>query len=165
MRIVERSPDQRQLQTLFLPQEPRRVIPDEVAEEIILTHPVQPPTSSFLERIFRETFTGTAGVDTLDLPNPPAEGHYFYVFALGAFHSEAATRAVTILIGSAALGFTELLPTTSVGASTSLAMQRAFLLPPGLNIRMSTPGLLSPGQNTLRITFIDYLLPEVHPAI
>jgi len=164
VRIVERSPDQRQLQLLYIPQEPRRVMPDEIAEEIVLTHPAQPPTASFLERLFRNQVVGAAGVSTVDLL-APLEGRYFYVLACGAFHDDTASRNMTILLGSSTLGYTELLATFTAGTNKSGTIGRAFLVPPGLNVRFSLNALVTPFVLTGRMTYSELLLAENHPAI
>lgn len=164
MRIVERSPDQRQLQTLFLPQEPRRVMPDEIAEEIVLTHPAQPPTASFLERIFRNTVTGAATVTTVDLPSAPSD-RYWWVQACGGFHNDTAERRLTILLGSSTIGYSELTQGSRLLQNDSQAVQRAFLVPPLLNIRMTANGLAATFVLTLRSLYVELLLAENHPGL
>ena len=165
MRIVERSPDQRSLNLLFLPQEPRRVMPDEIAEEIVLTHPAQPPTATFFERLQRDQAVGGSAVTTVDLPGAPAD-RYFYVMACGAFHNDTTVRNMRLLIGSSALGYSEIAASAVVqGNQQPLAVGRAFLVPPGLNIRFTVDALSAPFVLTVRATFVEYLLAENHPNI
>lgn len=164
MRIVERSPDQRQLQTLFLPQEPRRVMPDEVAEEIVLTHPAQPPTASFLERLFRAQIVGAAAQSTVDLPSAPAD-RYFWVQAMGAFHNEGVARLLTILLGSSTLGYTELTESFTANTNASKAVTRAFLVPPGLNVRVTVAAIAGAAVVTARFLYVELLLAENHPGL
>jgi len=164
VRIVERSPDQRQLQTLFLPQEPRRVMPDEVAEEIVLVHPAQPATASFLERMFRQQVVGAATVTTVDLLTAPAD-RYFWVQATGGFHNDPGPRRLTILLGSSALGYTELASSIAATQNFSEAILRPFLVPPGLNVRYSLDGLAATFVLTARFLYVELLLAESHPGL
>lgn len=164
MRIYERSAGDRELGRLFIPQEPRALIPSDLGEEIILTHPVQPPTSGFLVGMQRDTITGAAAADTVELPVVP-EGFYRWVQCCAAFSDTAVFRNLTILIGSAALGFTEIAGTTDVGTNVSLTVPRIFLVPPGLRIRANIENISGAEVLTLRSLFLELLLAENHPGL
>jgi len=165
VRIVERSPDQRQLNTLFLPQEPRRVMPDEVAEEIVLTHPAQPPSASFLERIFRSTTSGAVGVTTVDGPSAPSD-RYWWVQAATVFNNDSLARVTRLFLGSSTLGFSGLASyNPGIDFTGMLAPTYKFLVPPGLNLR-ATLNALGAGQVlTLDFIYVELLLAENHPGI
>lgn len=164
MRITERDPQQRQLMTLYVPSEPGRVMPSEVSDEIVLTHPAQ-PFSSQLAATQLISIVGVNGVTAVEAP-PPAAGAYHYIHAFSADHNDPMAREVRLqLFRSGVLGV-ELAFNVALAQDTFLPCPRAFLIPgPDWFLRVVIGSIAAGSRLQFRAIQTPYLFPEICPQL
>jgi len=162
MRISERDARQRNLTTIFFPQEARRVMPEEVSEEIILTHPVQPFGAS-LHEMRADSITGAATV--LLVPGlQPVDPDYFWMHGFSCFHTDAAARDLRLGLEEIATGvqivfaFEQAVPTARI-----LAVNRSVLVGPRFRIFAGVNALAATFTLTLRSVHVNFQGGEVSP--
>lgn len=165
MRITERSPTGRRLQTIFIPAEPRPVMPTEVSDEIVLTHPAIPPMVGFKEgQIFFQQVTGGSGAEEVASSLVPTD-RYWWVQAIDLSHTDAAARVVR-------LSLRDTVPNTvalkSSGATTlpvlaRFTMDRPIIVPNDMQIVATVIGIVAPFVVTLRLFFYQLLHAELNP--
>lgn len=164
MLILERDPQQRGLPAVFIPQEPRRVMPSDIAEEIILVHTVQPPTASF-PATNNANVVGAAAVIQVD-SNQPAPSHYFWCHAISGEHNDPVARVIGISLRHVANNSNvSLVEPASRTQGQQLATTRSILVPRGWVIRVNANALAAGQVLTLRMMFVEYLEAENHPAV
>lgn len=164
MLIYERDPRQRQLQTIYTPQEPRRVMPSDLAEEIVLVHPAQPFASSFNE-IRSDAITGTAGATSVVGTNPGTD-RYFWIHAFSGEHDDPVDRDMTLELEQAtpsrnvAIAFFPAVP-----AGQQRPSPRSFYVPFGWRLRVRVNAIAAGQVVLLRSMFVDFLEGEVAPPL
>lgn len=164
MRIWERDPRQRQLTTLYLPQEPRRVMPSELADEIVLVHPAQPFASSFNEIRLESTIGATGAVIAVGLL--PGTDRYFWVHSFSATHDDTTAREMQVGIRQDSTGDeAAVVWRNGVGAAQPLPSPRSLLIPQGYRLYARTNAIGAGSAITLRAIYLDLLEGEIAPQL
>lgn len=164
MLIYERDPRQRQLPQLFVPQEPRRVMPAELAEEIILVHPVQPPTASFNE-IRQFTRTGAVGVLEV-LGDEPPEDSYLWVHIADCQHTDVVVQDLHLEVQNVSTG-AAISITDRIAAlpADRAATPRSLLIARGFRMRGRVDALAVGATMRMSYFFLTLLEGEMHPSL
>lgn len=165
MRIWERDPRQRSLTTIYVPQEPRPLMPTELAEEIVLTHPAQPPASSFHQVIMADEAGAAGGISLLG--REPAEDHYFWIHSISVGHTDAVTsRDLTLGIQNIGAVVSVVVAfQAALVIGRSLFPGRAFLIPRGHRFVLSASGMAAAANLFMRYLYLDLLAAEVSPPL
>lgn len=165
MRITDRSPQGRRLQTIFFPAEPRPVMPTEVSDEIVLVHPAAPPMVGFKEnQFFFQEVLGTLGVANAQSTLVPTD-RYWWVQMLEIFHSDAASRTLRIAFRDSLSNEASIVQgSAAVGAGVRLVFERPFLLPNDTRFIGLADGMAAGARLTLRFFFLEFLHAEINPA-
>jgi len=160
--IYERDARQRQLNTIYTPAEPRRLMPSQISEEIVLVHPAQPFPSS-LPDIKENLVTGAADVTTIFGSTPQAD-RYFWVHAAAVLHTDPTNRDMNLALENIISGITfRLVVTFQQPGNRPVLLARSIIVPPGYRIH-GFVGALSPGENLdLRVLFLDLGQAELPP--
>lgn len=165
MRINDRSPTGRRLQTIFIPAEPRPVMPTEVSDEIVLIHPAIPPMVGFKEgQIFFETVLGAAGADEVVTSLTPTD-RYRWVQFLHVAHTDTTDRFVRIAIRDT--GPNDVIIEQSqvvLSASTPLVLSRPIIVPNDMQLVATVAGILAPFVVRVSFFFYQLLHAEVNPT-
>jgi len=158
--IYERDPRQRQLPLIYTPQEPRRVMPTELAEEIVLTHPAQPFGASF-NQIREEATDGANGIPSLGAAVPGAD-RYFWAHVFSGSHNDPTTRLLELGIRNASSGVEFLFDVfPAVVTNQSVAVRRTILCPEGYQLFIRADAIAAGSRVQLRIFYVDFLQAEV----
>lgn len=138
-------------------------MPSEVAEEIVLTHPAQSPTSNFREFQTLDII-GVANVPVLNGPTVPA-GFYHWVLASSLLHNQGnVTRIMEIGVRHADTGTFVSLNVVN-NNDQSVPISRATVLPAGYSMRGEINTLGLGFRIDLRIHFLQLIEGEVFPAL
>lgn len=164
MRITDRSPTGRRLQTIFFPAEPKPVMPSEVSDEIILTHPAIPPMVGFKEGMFRfNESIGGLGSSVVLGPLVPTE-RYWWVQLLDFRHDDPVDRRLGLAMQDTVPN--EVLihqqPAVSL-ANIGIVLERPFLLPNDTRFVVRSNNMAAGQVLTLRFFFLEFLHAEVNP--
>lgn len=165
MRISDRSPTGRRLQTIFFPAEPRPVMPTEISDEIVLIHPAAPPMVGFKEnQFFFQEVLGTLGVANAQSSLVPTE-RYWWVQMLEIFHSDATDRGLRIAMRDSLGNETTIVQSQGALASgVRLVLERPFLLPNDTRFIGLADGMAAGARLTLRFFFLEFLHAEINPT-
>lgn len=139
-------------------------MPSEVAEEIVLTHPAQPPTSNFREFQTLDLI-GVANVPVLNGPTVAA-GFYHWVLASALLHNEGnVQRIMEIGVRHADTGTFVSVNAVIESNGQSVAIPRAVIIPAGFSMRGEINTLGLGFRIDLRIHFLQLIEGEVFPAL
>lgn len=164
MRIMERDPRQRGLTTIYIPQEPRRVMPDELSEEIVLVHPAQ-PFGSMLHQVRFDSVNGAVGVTVVNGTTVP-DDHYFWVHGGTASHDDATDRRMELRLRDPAVPNNIIVAQIFLAAAgQAVVLGRSLLVPPGWHIQASVGALGAGNVLSLRLAFLDLLAGELSPPL
>lgn len=161
MLIYERDPRQRQLPLLYTPQEPRRVMPSELAEEIVLTHPAQPEASSFHE-IRQSVVTAPLGAASINGTLALAD-RYLWMLTMIATHDDITTRRIEI--GIQELGSGNEFPVffDEAVSAGQFVIARSVLVPQGWRAYARADAIAAGSFIRLSQLFLNLLEAERYP--
>lgn len=165
MLIFERDPRQRGLGTIYVPQEPRALMPTSISDEIVLVHPAQPFGSGFHQ--MRVHFAG-AGLGATSLLGPePAVDHYFWVQAASFFHNDVTARDLSVRLEQQSTGDGAELVTEhlAVPVLTHVAVERSFLIMPDFRLEVRANAMGAGANMFLRMMYLDLLAGEICPQL
>jgi len=167
VRVTDRSPTGRRLQTVFIPAEPKPVMPTEISDEIVLTHPVMPPMVGLKEGRFRHfRTTGAAGATEILGAQVPTD-FYWWIQAVSLFHTDTVADRILRLqmLDTSANRVTILQDRVAVGADLHLVLERPFLLPNDTRLVASVDGLGAGFALTLEFFRLEFLHAEINPQL
>lgn len=164
MRIWERDARQRQLTSIYVPQEPRGLMPTEISDEIVLTHPAQPFTSS-LDTMTHGGSTSAAGVNFIQSTVVPA-GEVHWIHAFDAFHNDAVTRRLSIAMNQVQGNQLTMVAIDKASAQFQVLMSpRSLLLPAGYRLYAEVDIIGAGNLIFLRFEFVRYVAAEIPPSL
>lgn len=164
MRITDRSPTGRRLQTIFFPAEPKPVMPSEVSDEIVLTHPAIPPMVGFKEGqfFFRQVAAAAGATEVLGGLVPT--DRYWWVQLAAVFHNDGVARFLVLKMRDTVPNEVRIVdPRESVGGGLHLTLDRPFLLPNDTQLVGSVDALGGANILTINFFFYELLHAEVNP--
>lgn len=164
MRITDRSPGGRRLQTIFIPAEPKPVMPSEVSDEIVLIHPAVPPMVALKEgKFFHAAVTGAAGVATVDGPQVPTD-RYWWVQTCDVRHDDGTARLISLEMVDTVPNIVVIFSEQTTRASNAPApMARAFLLPNDTFLRGRLNAITAGNFVSIRFFYLEFLHAEMSP--
>lgn len=163
-RIWERDPRQRQLTTIYVPQEARPLMPTELSDEIVLVHPAQPFPASF-HQLQRMNLISAVGVEEVLGPEPGPD-RYFWVHAFDTQHNDTvATHNLELRLRFVDTGeFVRLEQVSDVPTLIPIFGRRSILVPPGMQLTgISTEVIAAGAQMRLRAYYLDLAQAELPP--
>lgn len=166
MRVTDRSPTGRRLQTVFIPAEPKPVMPTEVSDEIVLTHPVMPPMVGLKEgRFFFQQVQGAVGAIEVSGALVPTD-RYWWIQVIQFFHNDTVTLRSLRLSMQDSIGNRVAIrdDTPAIDAIVMGAIQRPFLLPNDTRLVLSAPAIGAAFFLQMRFFFLEFLHAEINPT-
>lgn len=166
MRVTERSGSGKLLQTLFLPAEPRPVLPSEVSDEIVLTHPAIPPMVGFKEsRFFFQEKTGALGVFEIVSDLVPTDRYWWIQYCEIRHNDTGSSRNLLLSIRDTVPNDVSIFSHhLSVPANILIGLERPILLPNDTQLVASVTSLGAAFTVRLRFFFYELLHAEVNPS-
>lgn len=164
MRITDRSPQGRRLQTIFSPAEPKPVMPSEVSDEIVLVHPAIPPMVGFKEgTFFFEDIVGVLGVNEVLGPLVPTD-RYWWIQYLDYRHDDPTTRILRLLMRDTAGNELSVQTSNSVIATERQTLTRPLILPNDTRLVAQSSAIAAGQRLQLRFFRYELLHAEVNPS-
>jgi len=165
MRITDRSPQGRRLQTIFFPAEPKPVMPSEVSDEIVLIHPAVPPMVGFKEsQFFFQEALGVVGAIEVEGPLVPTD-RYWWIQFCELQHNDGATQH------NLRLAVRDTVPNTVVVFNTEgtrdvipVGVDRPIILPNDTRLVAQVPAIAAGSRVRIRFYFYELLHAEVNPS-
>ncbi len=164
MRIHERGGRQRGLDQLFIPEEPRRVMPAEISEEIILIHPAV-SSGTILNRGATQLVTGPAGVTVVNgFPSNEENNHWIHAAQLT--HTDPIARELSIAIEEILSGrvITVILE-QAVPNTRALAIPRSLVLGELFRLQGRADAIAAGETLQLTVYFAAVRLAEEFPRL
>lgn len=164
MRITERDARQRGLTTIYIPQDAGRVMPSDVGDEIILTHPAQ-PWSSKLDEMQNLNIVGAASNEFVS-GAVPAENHYFYIPWVHWFHNDPTARRLQLMIENFDTSIRVIIfRENAVPQNEERFNPRPLLIPAGFFLRARAQGIAATFSVSMTLSVIDLLVGELAPPL
>ncbi len=167
MRITDRSPIGRGLQTIFFPAEPKPVMPSDVSDEVVLVHPALPPMVAFKEsRFFHSQTLGVVGATEVVGPLVPTDRYWWIQFA-HVFHNDGATaRVLGLAIRDTVPNEVRILQETTTRVDNQpLSIARPLNLPNDTRLVGVVNAIDGAKRLTLEFFFLEFLHAEINPAL
>lgn len=164
MRIHERGGRQRGLDQVFIPDEPRRVMPSDISEEIVLTHPAL-PVGSLVSRLSTSLTAGAAGNPAVNGPQP-GDGQLHWIIAAQLSHDDPTDREVRFALEEVLSGrLGTLLTQVAVPAGVEVALPRSLVVPSRFRLVGRADALTAGDILTLVIFFATVREAESFPYL
>lgn len=157
-RITEAEVD---LRTFFNP-EGELMSPQQSEDAFLFTLPLN--VFSPLKRTEQHTIGGAAGVLTVSDVIVPADT-YWYVICCALKHSDVVNQSLSIGINFPPTALNTALVTGVQIPNLGLAVPRAFIVPPGLQMKGETIALGAGANLELRLVLVAFKLAEICPQL
>ena len=164
MRINDRSPTGRRLQTIFLPAEPRPVMPTEISDEIVLVHPAVPPMVGLKEgKFFFSATQGAVGVTEVVGPLVPTD-RYWWVQLCDFFHDDPVDRSIVLQMRDTVPNTVAIVADPALKSAFQLStLPRPFLLPNDTQF-VASAAVAAAQRISLRFFFLEFFHAEINPS-
>lgn len=162
-RIFERDARQRGLPTIYIPLETGRLMPSDLSDEIVLTHPAQPPGSELYKAVGIER-SGAATVTTVN-GDQPGEDFFHWIQALDVSHDDPVDRDLTLQLEQVVSGnIVRVFRTLGVPAGIPTGLDRVLLVGNGWRPVVVASALAATQVLTLRYMYVAYRIGERYPG-